>query len=145
MVRSCHRPIVFLMKGIQIQQATEGEVKASLEKCIYTKAPNNKYINHQEGKCYQAINSHDKRVTCIEYLESGPFYSKPIDSRKIDCYRVETNNYRYITVLAAYIRTRRRGMRVDLWKLQDMDGPGNKVTCISMLMSVLHGPDQCFF
>ena len=55
---------------------------------IYTKAPNNIYINIQKDKFYQVINSRGEKVTCIEYLESVPFYTNPIDSRKIGCYLV---------------------------------------------------------
>lgn len=143
MVRSSHRPIVSLMKGIQKQQATEGEVKTRQAICIYTKAPNNIYINIQENKCYQAIISHRESVTCIEFLDPSPFYTYPIDSRKIGCYRVQTNHYRYITVTATYIMQCRRGMRVDLWKLEGMDGPENEDT--SVFMSVLHDQDHCLF
>lgn len=143
MVRSSHRPIVSLMKGIQKQQATENEVRTRQEISIYTKAPNNIYINIQEDKCYQAIMTRGESVTCIEYLEHCPFYTYPIDSRKIGCYCVQTNQYRYITVTTTYIMKCRRGMRVDLWKLEGMDGP--EYEDISVFMSVLHDQDHCLF
>lgn len=143
MVRSSHRPIVSLMKGIQRQQATEGGVKTRQEMFINTKAPNNIYINIQENKCYEAISTYRKSVTCIEYLQPSSFYTHPIDSRKIGCYRVQTNQYRYITVTVTYIMKWRRGMRVDLWKLEGMDEPENENT--SVFMSVLHDQDHCLF
>lgn len=87
--------------------------------------------------------THGESVTCIEYVKHCPFYTYPIDSRKIGCYCVQTDNYQYITVTATYIMKCRRGMRVDLWKLEGMDGP--EYEDISVFMSVLHDQDHCLF
>ena len=49
----------------------------------------------------------------------------------------------YVMLTAAYIRNCRRGMKVDLWKLEGMDVPENKN--ISIFMSMLHDQDDDLF
>lgn len=111
---------------------------------IFTKAPNNIYINvNGSGHCYQVIGFRGEWVRCIEYLETGPFFTKPVDSRQIGCYRARSDKYKYVTLTANQIRKCRRGMRIDLWKLEGLDIPENANICL--FMSLLHDTEKSLY
>lgn len=137
-VRSIHRPIVSLIKGIQRKQASEGKFMQSLIP-VYTKAPNNVYIDIINDDCSQVTDVTDKEVKCTEFLNTGPFYRKPIDSRVTGCFRVRVDSCRFLSVTIDYIRQCRRGIRVDLWKLEGLNSLANKN--VSIFMSMLHDQD----
>lgn len=142
-IRSSHRPILSMIKGIQRKQAAMDGVQPVPEMAeIYTKSPNNIYIS-KRGQCYQVIGFKHDRVRCIEYFETCSFYRKPFDSRQIGCYCVRSDKYRYTTVTSADIRHCRRGMRIDLGKLEGMNTPDN--ANVSVFMSLLHDPEDSFY
>ena len=145
MVKSSHRPIVSMVKGIERKQAAECDMQNLITPDkIFTKAPNNIYINvNGNGQCYQVIGFRGEWVRCIEYLEIGPFFTKPVDSRRIGCYRARSDKYRYVTLTAVQIRKCRRGMRIDLWKLEGMSIPEN--ANISLFMSLLHDTEKSLY
>lgn len=143
MVMSSHRPIISLVKGVQRMQAAESTTKQKDMTYIRTKAPNNIYVDIEKDKCLQVNDFTDGTVTCMDYVVSGPFYEKPFDSRKIGCYLVRRQEYRFVKMDAAYIMKCRRGMKIDIDKLENMNLPEYKN--ISVFMAVLHDQDNCLY
>lgn len=141
MVMSSHRPIISLVKGVQRMQAAESARKLkSTTHFISTKAPNNIYIDVEKDRCLQVIEFTDETVTCMEYYVCGPFYEKPFDSRKIGCYQVRSQKVRFVTVNVDYIMKCRRGMKIDIDKLENMNL--QKYENISVFMALLHDQDN---
>lgn len=144
MVMSSHQPIISLVKGVQRMQAAESVMKLkNFAHSISTKSPNNIYVDIEKDKCFQVTAVTDETVRCMEYVIAGPYYKKPFDSRKIGCYQVRREEYRYITVNASYIMKCRRGMKIDIDKLENMNLP--EYENISIFMALFHDQDNCLF
>lgn len=79
----------------------------------------------------------------MEYVVSGPSYEKSFDSRKVGCYLVRRQEYRFVKMSAAYIMKCRREMKIDIDKLENMNLPEYKN--IYMFMAVLHDQDKCLY
>ena len=141
MIRSSHRPIVSLIKGIQRQQAAECIADSlSSSPRVHTKVPNNIYINVAERRCFEVKQDNGDTVHCKEYIKVMSFFKKPIDSKKIGCLKVKSCWYKYTEIPAPYIiRECRRGMKIDLWKLEGMSVE-NKDT--SVVMALLHDQED---
>ena len=100
----------------------------------------NIYIDVEKDRCLQVIEFTDETVTCMEYYVCGPFYEKPFDSRKIGCYQVRSQKVRFVTVNVDYIMKCRRGMKIDIDKLENMNL--QKYENISVFMALLHDQDN---
>lgn len=116
MVRSSHRPIISMIKGIQRQQAAECKIvdPSASPVCIFTEAPNNIYVNIQDQRCFQVTHKNGDKVVCIKDLKHTSFFSRPIDSRKTGRFQIRSDVYRYVTLTPAYIMGCRKGMKIAL-------------------------------
>ena len=147
MVRSSHSAIISLVKGTQKRQAAEeGTVLTPPELVVKLTRPNNVYIDMKDGcNCYEVIETvgDEGKFRCILYSRKEAFFSKPSDSKTFGCLRVKTNIYTYVLRTKENLFQYRRGMRVDLAKLEELDLPENKD--VAIFMAMLHDQQDSLY
>ena len=140
-VRSSHPGITSLVKGYERQKAADRNTKlVKKNKKIYCKYPNNVYIDVKNHICHQVLEVNDEWAETISYPESESFFSHPIDSKKIGCYKINTTKYCYTKILLPEIYKFRRGIRVDLSLLEGLDSADSNN--ISVFMSLSHSQEN---
>jgi len=138
MVKSSHRAIISLVRGVHKRQAAEqGTLLTVPDLIIKCKAPNNVYVDvENDGACYQVTEADNDVVRCILFTKKEPFFVRPVSSAMFGCFTVKTNFYTYVTRTRDEVYKYRRAMRVDLAKLEGLDLPENQD--VSVFMAMLH-------
>lgn len=135
-VKSGIRPIVSLKRGCLEQNACHEGKHDLIENTsiIYTTRPNNTYIDMNKKECYDITEICPGRYVKVDkYLDPQPYFSKPVSSDLIGCFKVKRGHKAYLTLSLKYAKSLRRAMRIDLDLL-----PGFPDDEVSVIMGLFH-------
>lgn len=133
-VRSPLHPIVSLIKHVyERQEACKNQMlQEEGNQKIYTKYPNNCYVDNNKKKCFEAI-SLDGSTVCVKEYIGRPFFREPISSDTIGCYLIKNDAYTYKTIERQTLADKRRAMKIDLSYMAGMKEKNS-----SVFMSMYH-------
>lgn len=146
-IRSSHRPIISLIRGVLKKQSVENKRQlVPPVQVLMTTEPNNVYVDMcgggRGGICYQLIHVDDESCQLLHYTNSSPFFTSPVDSRLIGCYLININQYTLVTLTSHRVQAFRRGILIPL---KDLEGAVHDDRNKAVVMSVLHEPSSSLF
>jgi len=146
-VRSSHRPIISLIRGVLRKQSIENKTQlVPPSQVLMTTEPNNVYVDMcgggRGGKCYQLIHLADDSCQLLHYTNTSSFFTNPVDSRLIGCYLINANQYTFVTLTCQQVQAFRRGILIPL---KDLEGATHEDQNKAVVMSVLHEPSSSLF
>ena len=146
-VRSSHRPIISLIRGVLRKQSVEQKRQLVLPSQILTTTePNNVYVDMSQGgkggKCYQLTHLGTEACQLLHYTNIQPLFTSPVDSRLIGCYLVNCNQYAFVTLTCQQVQAFRRGILIPL---KDLEGTVQEDRNKAVLMSLLHDPTSSHY
>ena len=146
-VRSSHKPIISLIRGVFRKQSAENKRHfVSPKQVLTTTEPNNVYVDMshggRDGKCYQLRHLGNESCQLLHYTNSSPFFTSPVDSRLIGCYVVNANQYTYETYTCQQVQAFRRGILIPL---KELEGAVSDDQNKAVVMSVLHEPGSSLY
>lgn len=138
-VRSAKNPIISCIKNVyERQRADKSNILTVSTPVIYTKHPNNCYIDLHRKKCYQVVEITVDGVLLREY-KTFPYFRKPISSDLIGCFKAKNDQYNYVTLDETEVIDMRRAMRIDLRQI-----PGFDEKDVSVFIAMLHEGHDLF-
>ena len=130
-VRSARHPIVSAVKAVvEKKNAAKSTQLSKAEPKIYTKYPNNIYIDIDRHMCYCATKVVGGNVKVKEY-KTRPYFRRPVSSDVVGCYKIKGSKFLYRNRSIEEVLALRRGMMIDLNTLYGLDS--NESVCIAML------------
>lgn len=143
-VTSSHNALIAMVKGVHRHQSVlQGRVLTVPQINVNVKPPNNIYINHRCHRCFEALNVLDEnKVQLREFTNIRPFFTHPIESYRIGCYKVYVSTWRYVHLSMNDFQQLRRGIRINLDEM-----PQGRLCDrnYAVFMAVHHSQHHCLF
>ena len=143
-ITSSHDPLVSLVKGIHRSQATLNNAQFLKPiPCVSTKAPNNIYVDMRKHKVYEALFLSNNVVKMKEYTNLIPFFTDPVTSFLVGCYKAHLNSWRCVYMEREVVLKLRHGIKIEMDNFPGLSDP--TVTNHILFMGLLHDSSDTLY